>query len=82
MNVGGVIGDVLQLIGVVGLLFVVFLKIHDKFLTRYTVHYEDVKGNHSYSIVKACSKNSAVRKVVELNPNLQKITKIVRCRGE
>lgn len=66
------------LMGLTALLFVAFLKIRDKFSRRYYVHWEDKDGFQFYSIIEACSKNGAARKLIKTNLAAAKTNKIVR----
>lgn len=81
------VGYVISCIGLALLVFVVFVRILDKCYRRYIVHWEDVEGNRSYSIVMACGKKNACRKTLKLirmDVNLKltsaKVTKVVRYR--
>ena len=74
------VGNVIICIGLALLVFVIFVRIWDKCYRRYIVHWEDVEGNRSYSIVMACGKIRAGRKTLKLFPMIHMITKVVRYR--
>lgn len=80
MNVADVISFSLIFVGFAGLLFVVFLKIHDKLLKQYFVHWEDKDGNQSYSMITACSKKGAALKLYDSSLTEIWIGKVVRKR--
>lgn len=82
MNGADITAFGLIFMGFTALLFVAFVKIRDKLSRQYFVHWEDKDGNHSYSIIKACSKKGAGLKVCDASLVEIWITKVVRYIGE
>lgn len=80
MNIANVIAFSFTFVGFVGLLFAAFVKIHDKLLKQYFVHWEDKDGNQSYSMIKACSKKGAALKLYDSSLIEVWIVKVVRKR--
>lgn len=78
MNVVDIIAFVCIGVGVAALLFVIFIKIQDKFLKQYFVHWEDRDGSQFYSMVIAYGVCRAARKCYKSNPVVYRINKVVR----
>lgn len=82
MNVADVIGFSFILVGLIGVSFVVYVVVGNKLRKNYFVHYENLAGVHGYVEVEACSRVGAVKKAALLEPEIYRITKVVRQVGE
>lgn len=72
------VGFIISCIGLAGLAFVAFLKIHTMFLKKYIVRWKDTNDANCWTLVSACSEWGAMRIVRNTEDGVENITKVVR----